>query len=259
MELAVLGVPVTPEEAHRIGLVHRVVPDALSEAMALAAHAARLPARAVAYTKRLVNEARTTPLPDGLKRERALFLDLAMRPEGIATMQAYEAGRHGFALRDGRWQVTMPLIILPGDFADPQVIALLHLHLNDAHDKSPPGTSYALDLSGLQVPEISFFAAWEGGRLAGIGALKTLSADWVEIKSMRTHPDFLRRGVAAAMLTHLLDEARRRGCKRVSLETGDHANFGPAIALYERFGFRFGEQFGDYVPSPFNQFMHLAL
>lgn len=151
------------------------------------------------------------------------------------------------------------LRIAGGDFGDPQVIDLLQFHLADALAVSPPGTSYALDLSGLQVPEISFFAAWRGPDLAGIGALKTLDGATGELKSMRTNPDFLRQGVAAAMLEHLIALARARGYRRLSLETGARDGFGPAIALYERYGFRFGERFGDYIPSPHNQFMHLDL
>jgi len=151
------------------------------------------------------------------------------------------------------------LRIVAGDFSNPHVIDLLRFHLTDALAVSPPGTSYALDLAGLQVPAISVFAAWRGERLAGIGALKELDAATGELKSMRTHPEHFRRGVAAALLDHLIALARARGYRKLSLETGAGPAFAPAIALYERTGFRFGERFGDYIPGPFNQFMHLSL
>jgi putative acetyltransferase len=149
--------------------------------------------------------------------------------------------------------------IIRGDFDDPQVRALLRVHLDGMHAASPPGTVYALDLSGLRVPEISFFAAWEGDVLVGIGALKQLDSRSGEIKSMRTHPGHLRKGVAARMLEHLLDLARSRGYRQVSLETGTGPEFSAADALYRRYGFQNGERFGGYEASDFNQFLHLGL
>jgi len=76
---------------------------------------------------------------------------------------------------------------------------------------------------------------------------------------MRTHPDFLRRGVAAALLEHIIAEARARGMHLLSLETGRGAAFEPALNLYRKRGFVDGEPFADYVRSDFNQFLHLAL
>jgi putative acetyltransferase len=149
--------------------------------------------------------------------------------------------------------------IVAGAFEDVQVRALLALHLTGMHAASPPGTVYALDLSGLQRPDISFFAAWEGDALLGVGALRELSATAGEIKSMRTADAHLRKGVAAALLEHLLALARARGYERVSLETGSGPAFEPALALYRRYGFVEGDVFGDYAPSDFNRFFHLAL
>jgi putative acetyltransferase len=149
--------------------------------------------------------------------------------------------------------------IVRGDFEDEQVQALIRAHLAGMHASSPPGTVYALDLSGLRSPQVSFFAAWEGSTVVGIGALKERGEDAGEIKSMRTHAAHLRRGVAARMLEHLLSLARSRGYRRVSLETGTGPEFAAADSLYRRYGFANGECFGEYAPSEFNQFMHLDL
>jgi len=149
--------------------------------------------------------------------------------------------------------------IIPGDFEDEQVRELLRVHLAGMHASSPPGTVHALDLSGLRTPEISFFTAWEGTSLVGMGALKQLTHASGEIKSMRTQGDHLRRGVAAQILAHLLALARSRGYRRVSLETGTGPAFEAALALYRKTGFVNGECFGEYEPSEFNQFLHLEL
>ncbi len=123
---------------------------------------------------------------------------------------------------------------------------------------TPAGHVFALDLSGLQTPDVTVWTVRVDGLLAGIGALKALDADSGEVKSMRTHPDHLRKGVAAALLDHILDEAATRGYRRVSLETGVGESFEPALALYRKRGFTNGAAFGDYTASPFNQFLHLA-
>lgn len=146
-----------------------------------------------------------------------------------------------------------------GDFDDPQVIALLRLHLEGMHAASPPGMVHALDVSGLRSPGISFFTAWAGAALLGMGALKELDAASGEIKSMRTAPAHLRKGVAAAMLEHLITVARARGYRRLSLETGSGEVFEPALALYRRRGFADGPAFGNYQKTDFNQFLHLEL
>lgn len=151
------------------------------------------------------------------------------------------------------------LTIREDDLTDARVRALLALHLAGMHANSPPGHVFALDLSGLQVPAVTMFTAWDGEAAAGIGAIKDLGDGTAEVKSMRTHPDHLRKGVAAAMLEHIIGVARARGLRRLSLETGSGPAFDAALALYRKRGFRDGEAFGDYVRSEFNQFLHMDL
>jgi putative acetyltransferase len=137
--------------------------------------------------------------------------------------------------------------------------ALLALHLADARSKTPAEFSFALDLSGLQAPNITVWTAWDGPALAGVGALKDLGDGCGEVKSMRTDPRHLRRGVASALLDHIVGEARRRGLRRLSLETGTAPAYAPALALYRKRGFTDGGPFADYRPSAHNQFLHLEL
>jgi putative acetyltransferase len=149
-----------------------------------------------------------------------------------------------------------PITIAAGDFTDPRVVALLREHLDGMHASSPPGSVYALDLSGLQASDITFVTAWDGEELLGCGALKHLDDHHGELKSMRTAAAHLRKGVGAQILEHLLAVGRSRGYRRVSLETGTGPAFEPALALYRRYGFTSGEAFGEYVPTAFNQFLH---
>lgn len=146
-----------------------------------------------------------------------------------------------------------------GDFDDPQVQELLQLHINGMHASSPPGTCHVLDVSGLKVPEILFYTAWENGELLGMGAIKQFGSRSAEIKSMRTASAHVRKGVAEKILLHLLSIAKSRGYSRVSLETGTSRDFDAAIKLYEKHGFVKGCVFEGYEATPHNQFLHLDL
>ena len=151
------------------------------------------------------------------------------------------------------------LDIREDDLSGEATRALLAIHLQGMHASSPPGHVFALDLSGLQSPDVTVWTAWEGETLLAIGALKQLDGTTGEVKSMRTHPDHLRKGAAAAILEHLIAVARSRGLHRLSLETGRGPSFEPALALYRKRGFTNGEAFADYEPSEFNQFLHMSL
>lgn len=145
------------------------------------------------------------------------------------------------------------------DLTRPAVLALLEEHLTNMHELSPRESVHALDVSGLRGPEITFWTIWEGEDLLGCGALKALSAEHGEVKSMRTPARLRRRGAGRAMLRHILDVARERGYRRLSLETGAMEAFRPAQALYESFGFTYCPAFEGYVPDPNSVFMTLEL
>ncbi len=151
------------------------------------------------------------------------------------------------------------LTIQVDDLSGDQVRALIALHLAGMHAASPPESVFALDLSGLQAPEVTVWTAWRGARIASVGALKQLDDASGELKSMRTHPEFLRQGVAGALLDHIIGEAKRRGLKRLSLETGRGPAFEPALTLYRKRGFIDGGPFADYPANPFSQFLHLKV
>ncbi len=141
------------------------------------------------------------------------------------------------------------------DLKGPEIYELLHEHLQSVKLYSPPESIHALDIEALRKPEITFWTAWESGELLGCGALKELDSQHGEIKSMRTSSLHLRKGVAKALLNQILEEAKRRGYGRLSLETGSAEAFAPAWALYAGFGFRYCGPFGDYVEDPYSVFM----
>ncbi|RDI97631.1 GNAT family N-acetyltransferase [Dyella solisilvae] len=141
------------------------------------------------------------------------------------------------------------------DLRGPEIAALLQEHLDDMKLHSPPESIHALDLDKLRQPDISFWTLWQDGELLGCGAIRQLDVTHGEIKSMRTSMRHRRKGVAARMLRHILDEAARRGYHRLSLETGSPAAFTPARELYARFGFVPCGPFADYAEDPYSVFM----
>lgn len=145
------------------------------------------------------------------------------------------------------------------DLSEEQTRALLALHLEGMHVNTPPGLVCALDLSGLRAPNVTVWTAWRNGRIAAMGALKMLTRDTAEVKSMRTHPDFLRMGAATRILETIIKAAKAQNIRRLSLETGTGPAFDGALALYRRYGFKEGPGFSDYESSDFNQFLHLDL
>ena len=145
------------------------------------------------------------------------------------------------------------------NFDDPRVIALLDAHVSRARAETGRGSAHALDLSGLKTPVIRFWTVWRGETLLGMGALKTLSRDHGEIKSMYTAESARNQGVGRAMLTHIIAEASTMGLGRLSLETGAWDYFGPARAFYRRHGFVECAPFADYQPDPNSVFMTRVL
>ncbi len=149
--------------------------------------------------------------------------------------------------------------IVKGGLEDPRVVELLQTHLTRARAETARGSAHALDLSGLREPEVTFWSAWEGDAVVGVGALKRLSADHGEVKSMHTAEAARGRGVASAVLGHIMAAARARGMSRLSLETGSWPYFAPARTLYARHGFVECGPFAEYREDPNSVFMTLVL
>ena len=149
--------------------------------------------------------------------------------------------------------------VIVDDLTGPEIAEFLEEHIDEMKalsvDHGGPESKHALDLEGLRAPDITFWTVWDEGALVGCGELKELTPRSAEIKSMRTASSHRRRGVASLLLEHILDVARERGYRTLSLETGSYAALAPARALYEKFGFQYCGPFGDYKADPNSVFM----
>ncbi len=145
------------------------------------------------------------------------------------------------------------------DLSGADTRALIGFHLAGMHDTSPPESVHALDIEELRHPSITFWSAWIGGELAGIGALKAIDAERGELKSMRVDDRFRGSGVGRAILHHIIAAARERGMTSLWLETGSPEEFLPAVRLYESEGFTRCGPFEGYTDDPFSVFMTRTL
>ena len=136
---------------------------------------------------------------------------------------------------------------------------LINIHLAGMAANSPIESMHALNVAALQHDTITFYSAWENDEIMGCGALKELTPTHGEVKSMRTAEKHLRKGVARAILHHIIQEATLRGYTKLSLETGSMEAFSPAHRLYESFGFTYCQPFSDYTDDPNSLFMEIHL
>ena len=146
--------------------------------------------------------------------------------------------------------------IVPGDLDDARVRALVEHHLTATRVSA---CNHALSVAQLKAPQVQFWAAWDGERLLGVGALQRLAHAHGEIKSMHTAGDARRRGIGSAMLEHIIAAARAAGMRRLSLETGSWEYFAAARALYAKHGFVVCGPFGEYAPDSSSVFMSREL
>lgn len=112
----------------------------------------------------------------------------------------------------------------------------------------PPESNHLLDINTLMGENIIFLTAKDGARYVGCGALRLFKGEYAEIKRMYVVPSERGKGVAYRLLTELQRLAVEAGLKILRLETGIHQP--EALNLYEKFGFRRIEPFGEYTADP---------
>lgn len=80
-----------------------------------------------------------------------------------------------------------------------------------------------------------FVVAFLDQILVGTGALVTIEKGVSEMVRISTRIEYRRRGIASAIITHLIDLARQRGDRRIFMKT--NIEWDDAIRLYRHHGF----------------------
>ena len=152
-----------------------------------------------------------------------------------------------------------PAVIGPLDPATYEADELVARHLALMEDASPEGHNHALDLAALISSGAVLLGARLGGALVGMGAVKEIEPGHWEVKSMHVAAEARGTGTARALLDALVEAARERGARRISLETGSQSAVEPARRLYARAGFEKCGAFTGYDDAPESTFMTLDL
>lgn len=137
-------------------------------------------------------------------------------------------------------------------------VYLLKRHL-DFTASVPPGIRHALDVDGLAIPAISFWTVWDGDTPVACAAIKELSSQAGEVKSMHVIEERRGQGIADRIMSHLIAVARKRSYVSLSLETGSTDGYIPARSMYARYGFVECPPFADYGEDPMSTYMTLLL
>ena len=135
---------------------------------------------------------------------------------------------------------------IEGNFNNPKVNELLTKHFIELRSISPAGSTHVLDITGLKDQSIKFWSLWDNDELIGCGALKFLDKIHGEFKSIRVVDKFRKKGVGEKIINHLIEEAKKLGIKKLSIETGSGKFFEPARKLFAKFNFQPCSPFAHY-------------
>jgi GNAT superfamily N-acetyltransferase len=91
------------------------------------------------------------------------------------------------------------------------------------------------DLDAMRESRARLYVAEIAGEPVGMGGLRPVAADEVEIKRMYVRPPARGLGVGRAILQRLIDDARALGFKTIRLDSAPFMH--EAHALYRSFGF----------------------
>ena len=141
------------------------------------------------------------------------------------------------------------------DVASADVAELLQRHFALMRSQSPEESCHVMAPDALAGTDVIVLGARAEGALLAVGALKLLTQEHGELKSMHTAQAARGRGVGSAILVALIAEARGSGVRTLSLETGTAPEFAAARALYLSHGFEECPPFGDYVADPLSVYM----
>ena len=148
---------------------------------------------------------------------------------------------------------------IENNFDDLKVNELLKKHFIELRSVSPAGSTHVLDIDGLKDKTIKFWSIWDNEDLIGCGAIKILSQDHGEFKSIRVADTFRGKGIGKEVISHLIDQAKKIGIKKLSIETGAGEFFAPARKLFEKFGFKPCKPFAHYKEDPNSCYFNLEI
>lgn len=106
--------------------------------------------------------------------------------------------------------------------SDNQQVKDLHriaLESTDAFAKSGKWDKDLDDITEIYLRKGEFLVGLLGDRIILMGALKPISDDAVEMKRVRVHPDFQRKGLGQLILESLERRAKELGYKKILLDT----------------------------------------
>ena len=156
------------------------------------------------------------------------------------------------------------IVIRPERADHPQVVALLaalDAYLATLYE---PEANHILSVAELLAPEVRFFAAWQGDRVVGTGAVRHMAgaADtdhrpYGEVKRMYVEPLLRGQRVAARLVGMLEDSLRAQGIALALLETGRDQH--EAVCLYERCGYTRRAAYGGYPDNGLSLFFEKRL
>ena len=101
--------------------------------------------------------------------------------------------------------------------------------------------------SELNNPSCLYLAAVDGGTLVGYIGVQTV-LDEGYINNVAVHPEYRRRGIAAALISLLAEQAQAIGLAFLPLEVRE--SNAPATALYEKLGFTTVGRRKNYYEKP---------
>ena len=139
---------------------------------------------------------------------------------------------------------------IEGNFDNVEVNSLLLNHFKELRSVSPEGSAHVLDIPGLKDSSIKFWSIWEEAHLVGCGAIKILSKEHGEFKSIRVSDKFRNKKYGGKIISHLIEKSKQIGITKLSVETGAGDFFAPARKLFKSFGFKECGPFAHYKDDP---------
>jgi putative acetyltransferase len=160
--------------------------------------------------------------------------------------------------------VNADVLIQPERADHPQVVALLDALDRYLGELYEPDANHILSIDELMAPEVSFFAAWQGERIVGTGAVRRMPGEagtqgraYGEIKRMYVDPALRGRRLGRRLIETLEASLREHALDLALLETGRDQH--EAVRLYERSGYGYRGAFGGYPDNGLSVFMQKAI